>query len=77
MLEKEEYQVRQNPQETYRKGYADGLCLAEKMRWQGTPIGDLLRRFPRLSEQPDDAAYEEGFKQAMEDMGRLEWMLSK
>ena len=67
----------QSPGEAYEKGYADGLCLAEKMRWQGAPIGDLLKRFPRYPEQRYSAAYEEGFKQAMEDAGRLEWTLSE
>lgn len=63
----------QYPEGAYEKGYADGLCLAEKMRWQGTPIGDLLRRFPHHPERRKSAAYEEGFRQAMEDAGRLEW----
>jgi hypothetical protein len=60
-------------EEAYERGYADGLRLAERMRWQGTPIGDLLRRFPQQHEQGRRRAYEEGFKQAMADAGRLEW----
>jgi hypothetical protein len=66
----------QHPAEgAYEKGYADGVRLAEKMRWQGTPIGDLLKRFPHQSERRESAVYEEGFRQAMEDAGRLEWTL--
>lgn len=67
----------QHSEEAYEKGYTDGLCLAEKMRWQGTPIGDLLRRFPHHSERRDSAAYEDGFRQAMADAGRLEWTFSE
>ncbi len=67
----------QHSEGAYEKGYADGLGLAEKMRWQGTPIGDLLRRFPHHSERRPSAAYEEGFRQAMEDAGRLEWTFSE
>jgi hypothetical protein len=64
-----------NFQEAYEKGYADGQCLAEKMRWQGTPMGALLKG---SGYQPDGtyrAAYDEGFKQAMEKAARIEWLL--
>lgn len=67
----------QSPGEAYERGYTDGLCLAEKMRWQGNPISDLLKRFPHHAEQRSSAAYEEGFKQAMEDAGRLDRTLSE
>jgi len=63
--------------EAYEKGYADGLSMAEKMRWQGTPIGDLLRRFPHRPEQQYRAAYEEGFSHAMAASSRLEWLFAK
>lgn len=63
--------------EAYEKGYADGLSVAEKMRWQGTPIGDLLKRFPRKPEQWSSAAYEEGFAHAMAASSRVEWVFAK
>jgi hypothetical protein len=63
--------------EAYEKGYADGLSMAETMRWQGTPIGDLLRRFPHKPEQRYRAAYEEGFAHAMAAASRAEWMFAK
>lgn len=66
-----------NPAEAYEKGYADGLSTAEKMRWQGTPIGDLLRRFPHRPEQQYRAAYEEGFAQAMTAASRVEWLFTR
>jgi hypothetical protein len=61
----------------YEKGYADGLRMAETMRWQGTPIGDLLRRFPHKPEQWSRAAYEEGFAHAMAAASRVEWAFVK
>ena len=66
-----------NSVEAYEKGYADGLSMAERMRWQGTPIGDLLQRFPHRPEQRYRAAYEEGFSHAMVASSRGEWLLSR
>jgi hypothetical protein len=57
--------------EAYERGYADGLSMAEKMRWRGTPIGDLLSRFPHRPEQQYRAAYEEGFSHAMAASSRV------
>jgi hypothetical protein len=48
--------------------------MAEKMRWRGTPIGNLLKG---SSYRPDGnyrAAYNEGFRQAMKDASRGEWV---
>ena len=60
--------------EAYEKGYDDGRLVAEKMRWQGTPIGSLLKS---SSYRPPDRdyrfEYDKGFKRAMENAGRSEW----
>jgi hypothetical protein len=32
--------------EAYENGYADGVLMAEKMRWQGTSIGTFLKGSP-------------------------------
>ena len=64
-----------NPQEAYQQGYADGSRMAEQMRWQGTPIGNV---FKGSCYQPDHefrAAYDDGFKQAMHAASRVEWTL--
>jgi hypothetical protein len=63
--------------EAYEKGYADGLRMMEKMRWQRTPIGDLLRRFPHRPEQRYRAAYEEGFAHAMAISSTVERVFGK
>lgn len=67
----------QSSTEAYAKGYADGLSMAEKMRWQGTPIGNLLSRFSPSPEPLYHAAYEEGFAQAMVASSRIEWLFAK
>lgn len=64
-----------NPQEAYQQGYSDGSRMAEQMRWRGTPIGNLLKG---SCYQPDNefrAAYDDGFKQAMDAASRVEWTL--
>ncbi len=64
-----------NSQEAYQHGYADGSRMAEQMRWQGTPIGNV---FKGLCYQPDQefrAAYDDGFQQAMYAASRVEWTL--
>lgn len=64
-----------NLQAAYEKGYADGLCMAEKMRWQGTPIGDFLKGSSYRPERQYRAAYDKGFRHAMQDAYRVEWAL--
>jgi hypothetical protein len=59
--------------EAYELGYADGLCMAEKMRWQGTPIGELLRGFNYCPDREHPDAYDDGFQAAMKDADRWEW----
>lgn len=65
--------------EAYEKGYADGVLMAEKMRWRGTPIGNLLKDLNYQPPQADDhrVEYDRGFKDAMEDAGRSEWIPPK
>jgi hypothetical protein len=60
-------------QEAFEKGYTDGLSTAEKMRWQGTPIGNLLKGSPYRPDGDFPVAYATGFKQAMEEASRVEW----
>jgi DMSO/TMAO reductase YedYZ molybdopterin-dependent catalytic subunit len=63
----------QNAQEAYEKGYADGVSMAEQMRWQGTPIGNILKGTRYQPENTYRAAYGEGFRQAMTAAHRIEW----
>jgi hypothetical protein len=62
-------------QEAYEKGYADGLSMAEQMRWQGTPIGTLLKGTRYRPDQDYRVAYNTGFKHAMTAAHRVEWAL--
>jgi hypothetical protein len=62
-----------SPQEAYRKGYADGLRMAKKLRWQGTFIGNLLRSANYRPGRNYRAEYAEGFKQAMDDTSVVDW----
>ena len=64
----------QNAQEAYEQGYADGLSMAEQMRWQGTPIGTFLKRSRYRPDQDHRVAYNIGFKQAMTVSLRAEWI---
>jgi hypothetical protein len=48
--------------------------MAEKMRWQGTPIGNLLKGSSYRPDPDYPAEYDEGFRHAMEDASRTEWM---
>jgi hypothetical protein len=59
----------------YEQGYADGVLIAEKMRWQGTPIGNLLQKAHYQPERDYRIEYETGFAHAMENAGRSEWVL--
>ena len=63
----------QNPQEAYAKGYADGLRMAEQMRWQGTPIGNILKGSCYNPDRHFHADYNDGFKHAMDAACRVEW----
>jgi hypothetical protein len=59
--------------DAYRRGYTDGLRVAKKIRWQRSLIGTLWKG---ASYRPDPdyvAEYDEGFRQAMEDMSAVEW----
>jgi len=62
-----------NPQEAYQQGYADGSRMAEQMRWQGTPIGNVLKGPCYKPDHEFRAAYDDGFKQAMYAASRVEW----
>jgi len=64
----------QQPAEAYTQGYTDGLRMAEKMRWQGTPIGNVLKGSPYRPDRDYRVAYDQGFRQAMEDASRPEWI---
>jgi hypothetical protein len=64
-----------NPQEAYRRGYTDGSRMAEQMRWQGTPIGNILKGMRYQPDQEFRAAYDDGFRQAMHAASRVEWTL--
>lgn len=63
-----------NSTEAYAQGYTDGQCMAEKMRWQGTPIGNLLKGSPYRPDRDYRVAYDEGFRQAMEDASWPAWI---
>lgn len=63
----------QNAQEAYQKGYADGSRMAEQMRWKGTPIGFLLKGSCYEPDGEFHAAYDDGFKHAMNAASRVEW----
>ncbi len=60
-------------QGAYENGYADGVLMAEKMRWQGTPIGNFLKGSPYRPDENYHTTYDEGFKRAMEDASRGNW----
>ncbi len=66
-----------SPQEAYKKGYADGSRMAEQMRWQGTPIGNVLKGSCYEPDRDFHAAYDDGFKQAMDAASRVEWHFPK
>jgi hypothetical protein len=63
----------QNAKEAYDKGYADGVSMAEQMRWQGTPIGNVLKGARYHPEETYRTAYDDGFKHAMIQAHRVEW----
>lgn len=63
----------QNAEEAYKKGYTDGVSMAEQMRWQGTPIGNLLKGTRYHPEEAHRVAYDEGFRHAMVEAHRIEW----
>ena len=63
-----------SPEEAYRKGYADGLRMAKKLRWQSTFIGNLLRGSSYRPDRDYRTEYEVGFKQAMDDTSVVEWI---
>ncbi len=50
-----------------------GVLMAEKMRWQGTPIGNFLKGSPYRPDENYHTAYDEGFRRAMEDASRGNW----
>jgi hypothetical protein len=63
----------QTPQEAYERGYADGSRMAEHMRWQGTPIGNILKGSCYDPDRHFHDAYDDGFKRAMDAASRVEW----
>jgi len=63
----------ESSQEAYESGYADGVFMAEQMRWQGTPIGDFLKGPAYRPAQNHRATYDAGFKRAMQDASRGNW----
>ena len=63
----------QNAKEAYDKGYTDGVSMAEQMRWQGTPIGNILKGTRYHPEETYRTAYDEGFRHAMIEAHRIEW----
>jgi hypothetical protein len=62
------------PQEAYEKGYTDGVSMAERMRWRGTPIGNFLKGSLYQPDESHRSAYNAGFKRALEEASRGEWM---
>lgn len=62
-----------SPREAYEDGYADGSRMAEQMRWQGTPIGNMLKGSCYSPDRHFHAAYDDGFKHAMDAACRVEW----
>ena len=62
-----------SPQEAYKSGYTNGVFMAEKMRWQGTPIGNFLKSSPYRPDEDYRSAYDAGFRRAMEDAFRGNW----
>ena len=62
-----------SPKAAYRKGYADGLRMARRIRWQGTLVGILLRGARYQPDRDYRAEYDKGFRQAMEDTSVVEW----
>ncbi|MBM4257632.1 MAG: hypothetical protein FJ147_17285 [Deltaproteobacteria bacterium] len=67
----------QNPQEAHRRGYNDGSQMAEQMRWKGTPIGHLSKGSYYDPDRQFHAAYDDGFKQAMNAASRVEWTMPR
>ncbi|MGE0824756.1 MAG: hypothetical protein AB7G75_36245 [Candidatus Binatia bacterium] len=68
---------RKTSQDAYQKGYDDGCRMAEQMRWQGTPIGNVLKG-SRYDPDPEfPGVYADGFAHAMAGASRLEWQLLK
>lgn len=63
-----------SPGQAYRNGYADGLRMAKKVRWQGTFIGALLKGSYYRPGEAYRVEYDTGFKQAMEDTSAVEWL---
>jgi hypothetical protein len=61
-------------QEAYENGYTDGVFMAEKMRWQGTPIGDFLKGQTYRPGEKHRPLYDAGFKRAMQDASRGSWL---
>jgi hypothetical protein len=49
--------------------------MAEQMRWKGTPIGSLFKGSCYDPDGEFHAAYDDGFKQAMNAASRVEWTL--
>jgi hypothetical protein len=64
---------RKTPQDAYQKGYVDGLRMAEQMRWQGTPIGNVLKGSCYAPDPDFPGVYADGFAQAMVGASRVEW----
>ena len=62
-----------NLQEVYGNGYADGILMAEKIRWQGTPIGNFLKGSVYRPDEKYRTTYDAGFSCAMEDASRGNW----
>jgi hypothetical protein len=59
--------------DAYQKGYTDGVVMAEKMRWRGTPLGNFLQGVPYRPEANHRSVYDAGCKRVMEEASRGEW----
>ena len=68
---------RKTPQDVYQKGYEDGCRMAEQMRWQGTPIGNVLKGPCYEPDADFPSVYADGFAHAMAGASRVEWALLK
>jgi hypothetical protein len=62
-----------NPEEAYENGYTDGTITAERMRWRGTPIGDILTGSPYQPDEKYRPLYDLGFRHAMQNASRESW----
>ena len=62
-----------NPEEAYENGYTDGVIMAERMRWRGTPIGDVLVGSLYRPDENHRPWYDSGFRRAMTDASRESW----